>query len=282
MSRLRSALAAAFALAGAGPLAAQDWRTLDVARQARDTAAAPMHVRVAYGAGKAGVRAIDGGLLYQMQLRYDARRGEPLHAFDSTGRTLRLGLDRQGTGLVGGRDVDGGEMRLSLSRAVPLDLTLDLGAVEADLDLSGLRLEALTVSTGASETRLRFDTLNVARMRSMDLQVGAASFSASGLANANAELVRVKGGVGDVELDFGGQWTRDVDLTVEMALGSVRVRVPREVGVRVEHDRFLSSFDHEGMTRRGGAWVSDNWDAARYHVRIKSRTALGSFEIEHR
>jgi hypothetical protein len=36
------------------------------------------------------------------------------------------------------------------------------------------------------------------------------------------------------------------------------------------------------MTRRGGAWVSDNWDTARYHLHIKARAILGSFELDHR
>lgn len=282
MSRRLSRALAALALVAGGPLAAQDWRTLDVARQTRDSSAAPLHVRVGYGAGKATVRAADSQLLYEMQLRYDARRGAPLHTFDPAGRALRLGLDREGSTLVGGgRDAEGSEMRLGLSRTVPLDLTIDLGAVEADLDLSGLRLEALTVSTGASDTRLRFDTLNAVRMRALDLQVGAASVRATRLANANAGEVRVKGSVGAIELDFGGEWTRDVRLSVGMTLGSVTVRVPRDVGVRLELDRVLSAFDHPRMTRQGNAWVSENWATAKHHLVIVGRSTLGAFELDH-
>ncbi|MFL5579135.1 MAG: hypothetical protein ACJ8AO_02095 [Gemmatimonadaceae bacterium] len=278
--RLHALALAALALGTGGPLAAQEWRTLDVSRQLRDTT--PLHVRVSYGSGKAALRAVDSPALYQMQLKYDARRAEPVHVYDAEGRSLRLGVTQQSMRFSGNRDMDGAEMRLDLTRSVPLDLSLELGAVEADLDLSGLRLEALKLETGASETRLRFDAPNTSRMRALDLQVGAASFRGSRLANANADEVRVRGTVGEVELDFGGQWTRDVELHVEVTLGSVTVHVPADVGVRLELDRFLSSFEHDGMTKRGGAWVSDNWETARYHLRIKSRSALGSFELDHR
>jgi hypothetical protein len=171
-------------------------------------------------------------------------------------------------------------MHLDLARAVPVDLDLELGAVEADLELSGLRVGQLHVESGASDAQLRFSTPNAERMRSLDLEVGAASLKASGLANANAPEIRVQAGVGGVELDFGGPWTQDVDLTVRVALGGVKIMVPSDVGVRVEAQKFLASFDSRGLTKRGNAYFSDNWESAAHHLTIRSKTTFGSLRVE--
>jgi hypothetical protein len=274
-------LLAAAGLALAAPAEAQRWRNLDVSRQLRDTAS--HHVRVTYGAGQVRLRAASVPVLYEMRLRYDPERGEAVHSYDPEQRSLRLGLRKQRIHLGGGDDDGkGGELQIDLTRRAPLDLALEMGAVEADLDFTGILLEALKIETGASETRLRFDTLNATRMRLLDIQAGAASIKAYRLANANAEEVRIQGGVGSIELDFDGEWTRDLDLTMEVALGSVSIRVPREVGVRVELQRFLTSFDHDGLSKRGGAWYSENWDTATHRIRIKSQSAFGSFDLDRR
>ena len=277
----RLLLAAALGLAVTAPAEAQRWRNLDVSRQLRDSAS--HHVRVTYGAGQVRLRASSVPVLYEMRLRYDPERGEPVHSYDPEQRSLRLGLRTQRIHLGGGDDDrTGGELQIDLTRRAPIDLALEMGAVEADLDFTGILLEALKIETGASETRIRFDTLNGARMRILDIQAGAASLKAFRLGNANVEEVRIQSGVGSVELDFDGEWTRDVDLTMEVALGSVSVRVPREVGVRVEMQRFLTSFDHDGLSKRGGAWYSENWDTATHRIRIKSQSALGSFDLDRR
>jgi hypothetical protein len=162
-----------------------------------------------------------------------------------------------------------------------MDLTFELGATRADLDLGGLTIDALRLEAGASESWARFDVPNPHPMRRLDIQVGAASFHGSDLANANAPLVSVDAGVGGVDLDFGGRWTQDVDLDLSVAMGGSTIRVPRDVGVRVDLDRAFASFDRDDLRKRGDAWVSENWDDARYHLRVRGSTAFGKLTIRH-
>jgi hypothetical protein len=171
-------------------------------------------------------------------------------------------------------------MRLALSRSVPLDLDLQLGATKAMLDLGGLELQRLKLESGASETVLDFSSPNVARMDLLDVDVGAATFEARNLGNANASSIRVHGGVGSVDLDFGGQWTQDANVEVELALGKLSMHVPREVGVRVEVEKFLASFDQQGLQKRGDAYYTDNWDNAKYRIRLRASTTFGGIEID--
>lgn len=264
--------------AHAAPLRAQqrELRSLDVSRQLHDSAA--LRVEVRYGAGTLGVRAATTPVLYRMQLKYPADRAEPVYAYYPTTRTLRVGVERQSSRVPSGDR--NGELRLDLARAVPMDLSLELGAVEADLDLSGLRVDQLHVESGASEAQLRFDTPNTDRMRSLDLRVGAAGLRALGLGNANAGEVRVQAGVGDVDLDFGGAWQQDMALSVQVALGNVKLHVPRDVGVRLEVQRLLASVDVGDLVKRGDAYYSENWDQATRRLRVTSKTTFGKLRVD--
>jgi hypothetical protein len=272
------ALALVLAAAPARGAGAQSWRTFDVIRQLHDTT--PVVVRLVYETGNVSVRPAVGGVMYGAHLRYDAERARPRYEYTPATRTLRLEIERRSGGPT--RDGDAGELRVELTRRAPIDLELRLGAGEADLDLGGLRLDHLKVESGASEARVSFDTPNPDRMRALTFTVGAATLRASRLANANAEQVRVQAGVGTVDLDFGGQWRHDVELTLELTLGSATLRVPRDVGVEVEAGRRLASFDLDGLVKRGDRWVTPNWDSARHHLRVRGRVSVGSLRVETR
>lgn len=278
MGRVR-AIAVALSLAMPCGLGAQAWRTVESSRQLRDTA--EHRVQVHYGAGRIDVAATDAPVLYSMDLRYDESSTTPLHRYDPEARVLTLGVEGERTRFSRNADEKAkGEMRLSLSRSVPIDLSLDLGATKGVLDLGGLNLLALHLDSGASDMQLDFSTPNRSRMRSFDVDVGAASLEARNLANANATVMHIQGGVGSVDLDFGGSWTQDVSVDAQLTLGKLTLHVPRDVGVRVEVQKFLASFDQQGLEKRGDAYYSDNWDRAKYHLRLHAETTFGGIDLE--
>lgn len=261
------------------PVGAQSWRTVESSRQLRDSAEHRVHVR--YGAGRFDVSATSAPVLYTMTLRYDESSTTPLHRYDAGAHLLELGTEGDSRKFTRSSGDEGkGEMRLALSRAVPLDLEMDLGATKAMLDLGGLQLQRLKLASGASETVLEFSSPNAAKMDLLDVDVGAATFEARNLGNANASSIRVHGGVGSVDLDFGGQWTQDANVDVELALGKLTLHVPRDVGVRLEVEKFLASFDQQGLQKRGDAYYSDNWDRAKYRVRLHASTTFGGIELD--
>jgi hypothetical protein len=261
-------------------LPAQTWRTVESTRGLRDSV--KHAVRVHYGAGRIDVGSTNAPVLYTMTLRYDESTTTPVHRYDADAHALTLGIEGGDSPRFNRNmgDKSKGEMRLALSRAVPIDLGLELGATKASLDLGGLNLLGLRLDSGASETVLDFSTPNLARMRSLEVDVGAASFEARNLANANASLIHVEGGVGSVDLDFGGQWSQDMAVDADLALGKLTIHVPRDVGVRVEVEKFLASFDEQGLVKRGDAYYSDNWDRAKYHLRLRAQTTFGGIELD--
>jgi hypothetical protein len=277
------AIAAALALP-AGAAQAQNgarWRTIDFSRQLRDTL--PQRIRVQYGAGKLEVRGTNDPLLYAMHLRYDESRAAPLHQYDAEQRSTVLGVESIGRGLrtASGDDRDEvGELKLLVPARVPLELDLELGGTQSVLELGGLALRSLRLECGATDASLLFSTPNHARMRDIEIDVGAADFTAVNLGNANAEQIRLRGGVGVVDLDFGGAWTQDMTVSTRLAVGKLKLRIPSDVGVRLEVQRVAAGFEHQGFVKRDDAWYSDNYERAPRKLRLRAETFFGKIEIE--
>lgn len=255
------------------------WRSLDVSRQLHDSL--PQSIRVQYAAGHVDVHGSSDPLLYALHLRYDEARMTPVHRYDADQRSAVLGLESRGPGMrgSGGRD-DAGELRLALPRTIPLDLDLDFGGTQATLELGGLTLQSLRLECGATDATLAFTTPNRSRMRDLEINVGAAGFRGLHLANANADQIRVRGGVGSVDLDFGGTWTRDLTVSTRLAVGTLTLHVPSDVGVRVEVQRVAAGFQHEGLVKRDDAWYSENWDAAPHKLHLRAETYFGKIDVQ--
>ena len=270
-----SVLMPSLAQAQGGPM----WRNVDIARQLRDTL--PQRIRVQYAAGRVDVHGTSDPLLYSMHLRYDELRSVPLHRHDADQRSTLLGLESRGSGLHSSSNRESGELRLALPREVPLDLELEFGGTQSSLDLGDMMLQSLRLECGATDATLLFTRPNRIRMRELEVNVGAADFTARQLANANADQVRVRGGVGSVDLDFGGVWTHDIIVNTRLVLGKLTLRVPPDVGVRVDVQRVAAAFDHVGLVKRDDGWYSVNYDAAPFKLKIRAETLFGGIDVQH-
>lgn len=274
-----SLAAAALLFCCAGPAYSQTWRTLTSSRQLHGESS--LTVRVRYGAGRLGIGSAEPGTLYRMELRYDEERFTPVREYDPESATLNLGT--RGRGRVRSRSSRSGPqpfMDVELATGVPMNLAIETGASRADLDLGALSLRSLALRTGASETRLRFGRPNPVDCTLLEVTAGAAEFRATGIGNTGCRELRFDGGVGEVVLDFSGDWRRSMDADIEVGIGTLTLRLPRDLGVRIRLDRFLAAFEAAGLARRGGAWYSSNWDRARTRLTLNVEAALGEVTVQ--
>jgi hypothetical protein len=274
----RPALLLLGAVALAGPAEAQTWRTMTSARQVTDRS--PLDVHLQYGAGELKVAPAEDRMLYRMELRYDEEAFTPVAEFDQGSRALRLGVTSREARRRGINVREGSRAEVRLAKGVPLDLQLEFGAGKAELDLGGLSLRRLSLSTGASETRVGFDVANPIAAERVSIEAGAADLQIIGLGNVGAERIAFQGGVGATVLDFRGRWTRSAEASVQMGLGSVVLRFPRGLGVRLNRSSFLASFDPEGLTRQGNSYYSADWETAAHRLTIDVSAAFGSIQVE--
>jgi hypothetical protein len=213
-------------------------------------------------------------------MRYDADRAEPVASFDTAARVLSLGLHLRGMH-VGNIDDehDAGSMQAELSAAVPMDLSLELGAVDANLQLGGLRLTDLSLRSGAADVTASFDQPNRETLRTMTLQVGAAQVKLLDAANSGVSRIVADVGAGSLSIDFGGGLTHDVDLTATLALGGLELNVAPGDGVFVDDHTLLGGFKKDGFTKGADGWYSDNYDKATRHVRVHLHAFMGGMTL---
>lgn len=280
------------------PLSGQEWKEFRTARQIGDLET--LEVEILYGAGRLSIAPADEGLLYDVRMRYDAERFAPVRSWTSSEGSGQLAVSLRSEGSEGEAatavldDIDleldledlrrlddsAGRLTVRLGSSVSADLHVAVGAAEGQLELGGLSLARLELETGASQTHLTFDRPNAVRMEDLQLKAGAAAFRAEKLGNANFERFRFDGGVGDVTLDFDGEWRESGTARVKMGLGALRLRFPRDLAVRIERRSLLSSFDAEGFTRVGEGYQTANWETADIRLELELDAIFGAVTVE--
>ena len=261
-----------------GAAHAQEWRTIESSRQLRGDSAAV--VRVEYAAGTLELVPTSGNLLYRMTLRYDAERSVPLSMFQGGAVTIGTRSAASGGWKSGTREAN--TFRAELTQRVPIRLALELGATRADIQLGGMRLTDLELRAGASEVRLDVDAPNQESLAEFDLDVGAADITLRRAGNLRAAHVRINVGAGSLDYDLDGVWDREIELSANVAVGTLKLRVPTDVGLRVTARTFLAGFERAGLVKRGDAWYSPDYDAAPRRANVRVTAVLGGFEIIRR
>lgn len=175
------------------------------------------------------------------------------------------------------------EWYIKLTDEIPLSIQAELGAGKSDFDFSGLEIKDLTISTGASSSKLRCDEKNRGEIDHLSIETGVSKFVAENLNNANFRKMIFEGGVGSYYLDFGGELNRTVDVTVNVGLGAITVVVPKKIGVRVKYeDSWLSNFtiDDEFIRKKKGTYESENYETTDGRMNIFIESGLGSVKIK--
>ncbi len=168
---------------------------------------------------------------------------------------------------------------------VPISFDVELGAGRGELDLTGLRVQELRVSTGASDVRLWCNEPNPIPADNVEIESGVSKFTAENLSNLNFRRLTFNGGVGYYNLDFGGTLVRDADVSIDVGLGAVVVNVPVHVNARLHYDDgWFSRFSLAGDFRRtkSGVYETEGYSDARHRLDIRIDSGLGSVKIRRR
>lgn len=183
----------------------------------------------------AGELRVDGGApagsIYEADLRYRPSSWEPEIRYTDGELTIEQ-PSLEGPDFFGNKV---NEWEVRLTEEVPVDLTVEVGAGEADLDLSTVDVRDLTVRLGA----------------------------------------------GDTTIDLSGERTSNVAGDIEAGAGTLTIRVPSGVGVRIEgRNDGLGTFEADGFSADGNAWVNDEWDTSTVRIELNVQRGIGDVRIE--
>ena len=144
---------------------------------------------------------------------------------------------------------------IGLKNDFPLSLSVDMGVGNCVADLGGLSVSSLEVNQGVGDIKvLSGDRPHLAKL---DLNSG----------------------VGNIEVDLTCIWTQSLDSTIDVGVGGIKIRLPRDVGVRVEVDKGLGRMNAGGLRKQGDAYVNDAYGKSSITLSIKASVGVGDIDV---
>jgi hypothetical protein len=110
------------------------------------------------------------------------------------------------------------------------------------------------------------------------LGVGDSNLDLRGLSLTN---LNVEVGVGEADVDLSGDWPESFDVDIQGGVGSTRVILPREVGVRVRTQTGIGAISVRGLIRDGDVYTNEAYEGADVVLDIEVQGGVGSIELEY-
>jgi N-terminal domain of toast_rack, DUF2154/Domain of unknown function (DUF5668) len=182
----------------------------------------------------AGDVTVNGGSgkLLDASFDYDDTEGKPTIDYSVSGDhgDLSITQDDDSHTLWGGRQ-DNWDLRLG--SGVPIDLKLNMGAGQSNLQMNDIDLSRLEVHMG----------------------------------------------VGDLHLDLTGPRTSDLDATIQGGVGSATIRLPKDVGVRVNASGGIGSISAHGLQRDGDAYINAAYGKTPATINLTVEGGVGQINL---
>jgi len=169
------------------------------------------------------------------------------------------------------------EWDLSLGSG-PLKFSAVTGAGKISMDFGGLSLTSIKLQLGASETMVDFSEPMLNDLKKFHIDGGAMKLVVTNLCNSRADEIDLNLGAGDFVLDFRGDLTRNLRVSLNGGAARYQILVPGS--------RYCS------ITKPGllvGMSVGENWRVSGENyihegdgpkIIIESRIGLGSLELK--
>jgi hypothetical protein len=225
----------------------------------------PVHLKLTIGAGELSINPGAADALVRGEITYNVKDFKPQVV--TQGNTIII---QQGeAGYKGLPDFPGGFKNvwdLKLGQK-PIDLAINAGATESQLELGDLSLVGLTITQGASNFKLSFLQPNRVSMTDLTVSTGASNLTLSGLANAHTNRIDFKSGFGTSTLDFTGNLQSDLSVFIDGAVGNIRIIIPQGTTAEVNVEGALFNVVPRGI------WVKSdhgyNMPGEGYKITIK-------------
>lgn len=142
--------------------------------------------------------------------------------------------------------------------AQPMDLEINAGAYQGELDLGGLALTSLAVNDGAADVTVDFSALNTEKMSLLTYKTGASNVTLKNLANANFVSLVFESGAGNYTLDFGGELQRDGSVSVRSGMSNLTLAIPEGLAATVKVNGGLSNVQFpSGWSQNGDLYTQE-------------------------
>lgn len=284
-------VAGVLVLSQASRLAAQDRRIEHAHERASGTNISSVKYSFELGVGEINISPMSApdsaGNYATADVDYTPRYYRYAWDAHQVGSVAQLDIKGESRHNSGFSDHDRTNWDIFLSRALPCDLDLELGAADAIIDLGGLRLTDLELDIGAANAEVTFKEPNPVACRSFMLKSGAASVKVESLANLGAKEATIEIGAAKLRLDLGGKQRGETTIDLSVGVGSCDIMAPENLPLRVEgaDEHWFASIDiprHHLHRVRSGVYETETYEGAADRVMIDLSVGMGSVNFKFR
>jgi hypothetical protein len=181
----------------------------------------------------AGSVTVNGGSakLLDAVFDYDDTEGKPMVDYNVSGDHGDLNITQNDDHTRWGGRQDNWDLRFG--SGIPLDLKLNMGAGQGNLQMKDIDLSRLEVHVGA----------------------------------------------GELHLDLTGPRTSDLDATIQGGVGSATIRLPKDVGVRVDAHGGLGAVNAHGLQRDGDAYINGAYGKTPATINLTVEGGVGEINL---
>jgi hypothetical protein len=233
-------------------------------------------VALNFGAGKLNLQSGATGELISGTATYNVADFKPVITTDSNNITIEQGNFKL-TGIPTINKSITNDWNLSLGNS-PMSLIIKAGAYEGTYELGGLSIHSLEVTDGAAKVNMSFSTPNMVEMTTLKYTTGASEVSLTGLGNANLTDLSFNSGAGNYTLDFSGQLSRDMTVSIESGVSSVTVIVPAGVPTQLTTESSLITIKTSGGWQQAGSTYQ--LTGSGHTITILAKMGAGSLQLE--
>ena len=164
---------------------------------------------------------------------------------------------------------------------ISTDMNLSFGLGKVDLDFSDLRISKLMMDCGLSDVTLISKKSNIINCESIKISTGVSDFNSVGLGNLNSSFYHFDVGVGSAEIDMSGSANRDTKVKIEVTLGSLELKLPKNTNLNLIVDQnILSSVNIKDLVSSGDGRYESKENQKRWaSMDIEISVGVGSIDV---
>ena len=234
-----------------------DIETIEVGELQRETRvvergdAEEVRANIRMGAGNLEIGG-DADALLEADFAYNVAEWQPEVEYEDERLTIRQPRSEK---LPFDDDVQY-EWDLRFNNDIPLELRIDFGAGNGEIDLRDLAVTTL------------------------DMKLGAGDVDVDAQGNETLERLELDMGAGDAKIDLRGAWTDDVEVTIQGGVGKTTLRLPEDLGVRVAVTKGIGGISANGFRIEDGDYVNDAYETADAIIYVTIQAGIGQVNLE--
>jgi CubicO group peptidase (beta-lactamase class C family) len=141
-------------------------------------------------------------------------------------------------------------------------------------------VQGLPALTGITNYRYEWDLRlydDVPMDLSVDMGAGKSDLKLAGLSLTRLDI---NVGAGESTVDLSGDWARDLDVSITGGAGRLTVRLPRDVGARVEVETGVGEIDAPGLAQDGDVYTNAAYGVSEVTLQVDVRAGVGQINLE--